>query len=169
MNLSFGASNDGKIKIDKDGNKIITLLINDIDLQTLAYFHLRSDTTLVIRGRLDLGRLECGGFVQDITIKDSITVQFVVESNIDLNLMYQLCRAPEPWTVRISDAQEQLSSFEQQYQEEKAKKAAQQTLAGNIVDTFGVDGAKQRVEAAKEIVSGKGGEKVYNVSVEKFM
>ncbi len=111
MNLSFRCHNDGKLKIDDKGFKTIALEIGDIDVQMLEYFHLRKDTKLHIQGNLK--DLNCEGYIKEIVIKSKIAVQFVIQSEkVDLNLMYALCRDPEPWDVRISDAQATLPEYE---------------------------------------------------------
>ncbi len=166
MNLSFSASNDGKSKWNKDGDKTITMHPEKegLDLNKLGYFHLRPDTELMIRGKSEI--LKCSGSIDDITLSTRITIIFLISSKVDLNVLYELCRGPEPWEVRISDAQEQLSSYEAtvaQYIRNSKKENIVRNLldagvdaqsltdvADQLVEKFGQDGAKEIVKLVRE-------------------
>ena len=155
MNLSFSASNDGFGKLDKDGDMILTIKPSEdhLNLNHLGYFHLRDQTSLHILGAKK--NLNVVGFVKEISIKSEISFKFQASHGIDLNVLYALCKDPEPWQVELEDSQTILQDFD------KAVKVAHHGKDGIIktavamINEFGVEGAQNVAEAAVKAKSGR--------------
>ncbi len=69
--------------------------------------------------------------------------------------------------IKFLHPQVTLQSFEYGTKAKIGAEIKNQSLAENIVETFGVEGAKEMVAAAKEIVSGTANGKTYNINIDK--
>ncbi|MDP2815848.1 MAG: hypothetical protein Q8O19_04135 [Rectinemataceae bacterium] len=152
MNLSFSATNEGYGKLDKDGDMVITIKPSEtLDLNHLSYFHLRDDTSLQILGaKKDLNVL---GFVKEISIKSEISFKFQASHDIDLNVLFALCKDPEPWQVRLDDKQTSLQDFGTVVKVEHHGKNEVLGIAAEMVNTFGLDGAQKILKVASKAKS----------------
>lgn len=150
MQLHCIASSDGGLKLDKDGNSILSLHIDtkDLKLEMLAYFHLRPDTTIHILGNKK--DVIAQGHIQEINIKSEVTAKFCVLSKVDLNAVHALCKDPESWHIRFADEQTDLREFAQK-----------------LIEEYGEENAKTLVKVASDWAKGEASGKTYNINVEQ--
>ncbi len=143
-------SSEGGLKLDKDGNSILSLHIDtqELDLAKLAYFHMRPDTTIHILGNKK--DVIAQGNIQEISIKSEVTAKFCVLSKIDLNAVHALCKDPESWQIRFADEQTNLRDFAQ-----------------TLIKEYGEERAKTLVQVAKDIATGNASGKTYEMHVEQ--
>lgn len=113
MKLTFKAQPESNMKIDKDGASLLTMrpIDEDIDLNELRYFHQKLANLHVHGARKDLN---CSGTLQEINIKSEVTLKFQVLSEVDLNVVYALCRDPEQWDCKLWDEQKDLGEFQEE-------------------------------------------------------
>ena len=150
MQLHCNASSDAGLKLDKDGNSILSLHINttDLRLEMLAYFHMRSGTTIHILGNKK--DVIAQGELQEINIKSEVTAKFCIKSKIDLNAVHALCKDPEPWQIRFADEQTDLREFAQK-----------------LIEEYGEENAKTLTQVAKDWASGEVSGKTCEIHVEQ--
>lgn len=154
MNLSFPASNDGYGKLDKDGDMVLTIKPSEaLDLNHLSYFHLRSETSLQILGAKK--DLNVTGFVKEISVKSKVSFKFQASDDIDLNVLFALCKDPEAWQVRLDDKQSTLQDFGTSVKVEHHGTNEALGLAAEMVNAYGLEGAKDVLAAAKKAKTGR--------------
>lgn len=146
MKLTLSGHPTG-LKIDKEDKVFIglELPVDGLDLQQILPFVKKDCNLRILSSTRDLNTQ---GYIEELALKAKLKLKVRCTEGVDLNIINQLIADPETTSIVFNDGQASLKDYEVKVEHHGKNEVG--GIAAEMINTYGLDGAKKVLEVAKK-------------------